>query len=107
MASADRSVAKICRLYLDGGLMPATTSWKTMASEYASSPVEHAGTQALKARPSGCAASNCGKATIFRYSHTLGSRKKLVTPISNSLNSKSISAGLARKYGTYSSIDVI
>ncbi|MNT24385.1 hypothetical protein D3C72_1598530 [compost metagenome] len=97
MASADRSVAKICRLYFDGGLLPATTSWNTMASEYASSPVEQAGIQALNARPSGLAASICGKTTIFRYSHTLGSRKKFVTPISNSLNNRSISAGLLRR----------
>ena len=96
MASALRSVAKICTGTRRSGSSAAITSSSTLASEYASSPVEHPATQARKGSPAGRCCRSAGNTQSGSERQTDSSRKKAVTPISSSRASRATSWGLAR-----------
>ena len=98
--NTSKSVAKICNFILLGGCIFDTASSKTIAREYASSPVEHAGTQARNVVPVGISFIILGIISSLSFSQTAGSLKKLVTPINSSLKSNSISFGFSCKKRT-------
>ena len=101
MASLSKSVPKIwtgkCCFDLS---MP---SCKIMASEYASSPDAQPAAHTRTGALSGCAASNFGTTVFASASKASASRKKFVTPMSSSLNSKSSSCGFSDNSRRYCS----
>lgn len=101
IASALRSVAKISKSRAGGTGSDSTSSVNTMASVYASSPVEQPTTQARNGALSPvCRASSSGKTESLSCYQTSGSRKTEITPISISLNIRSISWLFCRKKST-------
>ena len=100
MATKSKSVAKIWSLIFFCFLIFSRASSKTIAREYASSPVEQAETQTRMVYPFGNSFSRFGIISSLSLSQTAVSRKKLVTPINNSLKSNSTSFGFSCKKRT-------
>ena len=88
-----RQKLRLARTFFDPDLPAATLSyvWDNRATP---------GTHARSARPGGWLARRAGMASLRISSQTAGSRKKFVTPISNSLKSRFSSCEFSCKYLT-------
>ena len=84
MSVANICIVKFCFIF-------SMCSWNIIASEYASSPVEHPATQTRIGDDGSLSLNNSGIIFSLNDSNAGLSRKKFVTFISSSLNSVSIS----------------
>ncbi len=95
----------MARIFTGTSPAPPRASTSVTASEYASSPVEHPGTQTRRAASGPRSRKSAGTAACWSRSNTSGSRKNRVTPMSRSRVRAASSAGSSRAARTNSSTD--